>query len=223
MTVTVLVLLGLTLWLTSFEKMRVTITKPADTDPPYTIRKGEPLEVEGIVDDGGNIYQQPRRSYQVVFSKTPKRPAASSFTGKSDVPVDRNTKRFRQRLWHAHRLSMMNIVYITATRARDRAGRIFGQGHRTALEQHRAGARRVTRPTRHPRSKRIGAEDLAAGPGSQVLQTASPMPSLTNRTEPSMSKRFAPPGWNELAPMNESTSPNRPTYSHAGLFGGMTW
>ena len=30
---------------------------------------------------------------------------------------------------------------------------------------------------------------------------------LMNRTEPSMSRTFTPPGWNELAAMNESMTP----------------
>ena len=67
MTVTVVVLLGLTLWLTSFGKVRITITKPADTDPPCTIRKGELLEVEAIGEDGGNIYPTTASGPDQVF------------------------------------------------------------------------------------------------------------------------------------------------------------
>ena len=71
MTATVLVLLGLTFWLTSFKKMRVTITKPADTDPPYIIRRNEPIELEGIADDRGNVYQQFRVARDQMFFQGP--------------------------------------------------------------------------------------------------------------------------------------------------------
>ena len=126
MTVTVLVLLGLTLWLTSFERrMRVTITKPATTDPPYTIRKDDRLEVEGIVDDGGNIYQQPE---QVIIKWFPKDRQATNdedIQWQTDVPVDRATRRFGQRLWFLN-IAHHGTISITVTSARDHAGRWFG-------------------------------------------------------------------------------------------------
>lgn len=123
--VTVLILLGLTLWLTSFEKLRVTITKPADMDPPYIYRKGEPLEVEGIADDGGNIYHQPEMVEIKWFSKDPQAPDGEVVHWQAQIPVAKNTKRFRQRLW-VRTIVHNDRVYITATRAWDRAGRTFG-------------------------------------------------------------------------------------------------
>ena len=46
---------------------------------------------------------------------------------------------------------------------------------------------------------------------------------LMNRTDPSMRSTLAPPGWNEPAPMNESTLPNPALTAQACWFGGMMW
>ena len=110
MTVTVLVLLGLTLWLTSFGKLRVTITKPADTDPPYTIRKGEPLEVKGIGDHGDHTEglevegvvdaeAQSRASRSSGFPKIRRRPAARRVHWESPTSVSTGTPRDSSRDW----------------------------------------------------------------------------------------------------------------------------
>jgi hypothetical protein len=127
MTVTVLVLLGLTLWFTSFKKLRVTITKPADTNPPYMIPKGEPMEVEGIVDDGGNIYQQLEIVQIEWYSKDAQATGGEVVHWQADVQVDQNTKRFRQRSW-GQTITHNDKVYMRAWSARDRAGRFFGRG-----------------------------------------------------------------------------------------------
>jgi hypothetical protein len=129
MTVTVLVLLGLTLWLTSFERrMHVTITKPAATDPPYTIRQGERLEVEGIVDDGGNIYQQPEKVKIKWFPKDRQATNDEDVQWQTDVRVDRATKRFRQRLWFFN-IAHSGTISITVTWAQDHAERWYSLGY----------------------------------------------------------------------------------------------
>ena len=69
----------------------------------------------------------------------------------------------------------------------------------------------------------VGADDLAPARVPRAFQVSRATPSLMNLTEPSISRRFAPPGWNELGPMNESTLPKPALVAQAGLFGGMTW
>ena len=72
-----------------------------------------------------------------------------------------------------------------------------------------------TRPGHHCRHS---ASPLMTSPPARVpsaFQVSRETPDLTNRTEPSISSRFTPPGWNELGPMNESTLPNAEDTAHA--------
>jgi hypothetical protein len=130
-TATVLVLLGLTLWLTSFGKLRVTITKPADTDPPYTIRKGELLEVEGIVDDGGNIYFRPEVIQIRCFSKNTLGTGGEVVHWNISVFFDRVTQRFRGRF--PPPIVPGESTYITASGTQARSGATFSRSHRNLV------------------------------------------------------------------------------------------
>ena len=55
-----------------------------------------------------------------------------------------------------------------------------------------------------------------------AFHVARPMEALTNRTDPSRISTLAPPGCDELEPMNESTLPNAALTAHAGWSGGIT-
>ena len=122
------------------EDLRVTITKPADMDPPYIYRKGEPLEVKELWMMAATFTSSLRWSRSNGFLKTPRRPDGEVVHWQAEIPVAKNTKRFRQRLW-VRTIVHNDRVYITATRAWDRAGRTFGLRFRPLVEQRRASAR----------------------------------------------------------------------------------
>jgi hypothetical protein len=129
MTVTVVLLLSLTLWLTSFKTMSVTITKPADTDPPFLIRGREPIELEGIADDGGNIYRQPEAIQITCISKDSQAIGGEVLQGGIHISVDPVSKRFRQRVWLTPMVPHES-AYLTVSGVQDRAGRWLNSDHR---------------------------------------------------------------------------------------------
>jgi hypothetical protein len=129
MAVTVLVLLGSTLWLTRFETISVTITKPDNTDPPFLIRENVPFELEGIADDGDNLYQQPEMVQMKCFSKDPQASGGEQVHWEIHSSVDPVTKRFGQRVWPIRRVPHER-AYITIWRVRVRSGRWLNPPHR---------------------------------------------------------------------------------------------
>jgi len=95
---TLLLLVGLCLAVTSFHEIRITFTKPSDTGPAPIVQRGREFVVEGIIDCGDNIYRQIDTVEVYLFAKDPKTPGGEVRRNSDRADFDRLSSRFMVRL-----------------------------------------------------------------------------------------------------------------------------
>jgi hypothetical protein len=95
---TLLVLLGFILSVADFRILRFEIITPAWAGSPLVVHRGQSFVVEGIADDGGNVYRPVNGAVLHLIEMNPSLPGGESYRTSAWCPVERSTRKFAGKL-----------------------------------------------------------------------------------------------------------------------------